>query len=84
MTGIEVVEYGEDCEEGERHARRISLEENIPYISPYNDLDIMAGQVIIYTECSIITVTKDFVLYLINKQKMMITLIQLHKIIIWL
>ena len=37
-----------------------------------------------YTGCSIITVAKDFALHLINKQKMLIKLIQMYKIIIWL
>ncbi len=36
--------FGYDCEETERHARAIAKDKGQVYISPYNDLNVMAGQ----------------------------------------
>lgn len=42
--GIELEIFGEDCVEAEHFARKKAEEENLAYISPYNDLQIIAGQ----------------------------------------
>lgn len=36
--------YGNDCMQTELHAREQALAQNQVYISPYNDLDVIAGQ----------------------------------------
>jgi len=36
--------YGHDGIDAEREARRVGLQETRPYISPYNDRDVVAGQ----------------------------------------
>lgn len=42
--------YGNDCVQTETHARKISLEQKVPFISPYNDPKIIAGQATIGIE----------------------------------
>jgi threonine dehydratase len=42
--GTEVILHGAHSGLAEEHARNLSLVQNIPYISPYNDADIIAGQ----------------------------------------
>ncbi|XP_029655555.1 L-threonine ammonia-lyase isoform X2 [Octopus sinensis] len=36
--------FGEDCMYAENAARKYSEEKGIPFISPYNDIDVIAGQ----------------------------------------
>lgn len=42
--GTDVVIHGADSGLAEAHAQTISSQRSIPYISPYNDADIIAGQ----------------------------------------
>ena len=42
--GAKIVEFGQDPVEAENEARRVALEEGVPFVSPYNDVDIIAGQ----------------------------------------
>ena len=42
--GSRVKVYGSDCIESELKARQASSESGKPYVSPYNDLDVIAGQ----------------------------------------
>jgi threonine dehydratase len=42
--GIEVRQYGDDGLLSEQEARRYAEEQGLAYLSPYNDLDIIAGQ----------------------------------------
>ncbi len=42
--GAELRFYGDDGVFAERFARKYALEKNLPFISPYNDLDVIAGQ----------------------------------------
>lgn len=42
--GGEIDEYGDDSAVAERHARAVAERDGIPYVSPYNDLDVIAGQ----------------------------------------
>jgi threonine dehydratase len=42
--GTEVIIHGADSGLAEAHAQGVSRERGIPYISPYNDADIIAGQ----------------------------------------
>jgi threonine dehydratase len=44
MRGIAVEFYGQNCEETERHVREIAEKSGQIYVSPYNDIDVMAGQ----------------------------------------
>lgn len=39
-----VEHYGDDCVETEKRARQEALDTSTTYISPYNDLEIVAGQ----------------------------------------
>ncbi|MHA2033031.1 MAG: threonine/serine dehydratase [Candidatus Kariarchaeaceae archaeon] len=41
---VNLIHYGNDSAETEVEARRISQEKNKPFISPYNDYQIIAGQ----------------------------------------
>ena len=43
-AGAEVELYGVDGVDTEIHARRVAEERGLPYVSPYNDADIVAGQ----------------------------------------
>jgi len=36
--------HGDDCAVAEAHARRLAGREGIPYVSPYNDPEVVAGQ----------------------------------------
>ena len=42
--GVEVRVMGQEPAETERLARRLAAEAEMSYISPYNDLDVIAGQ----------------------------------------
>ncbi|MDP5171758.1 MAG: pyridoxal-phosphate dependent enzyme, partial [Bacteroidia bacterium] len=42
--GASIVQVGEDSLDSEQEARSAAEAEGIPFISPYNDLDIIAGQ----------------------------------------
>lgn len=42
-TGAGLLEYGNSLEAATRHARQLAVEENLHYISPYNDTDVIAG-----------------------------------------
>ena len=42
--GSKVVKFGDDCLEAENEAIRLSKENNLTFVSPYNDLDIISGQ----------------------------------------
>lgn len=42
--GARWVFFGEDCIKTEREARRVAGEEGVEYVSPYNDLEVVAGQ----------------------------------------
>jgi len=42
--GAEVLRFGDDCVDTERHARRIAAASGRHYVSPYNDPDVIAGQ----------------------------------------
>ncbi len=42
--GIEFEYYGDDCVEAEYFAKRKAEDEGLTYISPYNDIQIIAGQ----------------------------------------
>ncbi len=44
MRGVPVEYYGENCEETERYVRKMSETTDLVYVSPYNDVDVMAGQ----------------------------------------
>ncbi|KAL9987298.1 hypothetical protein ACROYT_G001581 [Oculina patagonica] len=44
QLGGTVVCHGEDCVEAEVKARAVAEESNIPFVSPYNDLVVAAGQ----------------------------------------
>src|SRR5262249_60472657 len=43
-SGAEVELFGVDGVDTELHARRVAEANGRPYISPYNDIDIVAGQ----------------------------------------
>jgi hypothetical protein len=46
LHGACIVQFGEDCHEGELHAKQVGLtNDDIEYVSPYNDSAILAGQV---------------------------------------
>ena len=42
--GSKVVKFGDDCLDAENEAIRLSKENNLTFISPYNDYDIISGQ----------------------------------------
>lgn len=42
--GAEVVPHGDDCVVTEQHARAFAAAHDRPYVSPYNDPDVIAGQ----------------------------------------
>lgn len=42
--------YGYDCVQTETHARNLSLEQGVVFVSPYNDSEIIAGQATIGIE----------------------------------
>jgi threonine dehydratase len=44
LRGAAVEEHGDDCLEAEAAARRAAASERMVYISPYNDLEVVAGQ----------------------------------------
>jgi threonine dehydratase len=43
-AGAQVHCHGNDCVDTEQHARRVAAETGRHYVSPYNDLDVIAGQ----------------------------------------
>ena len=42
--GSKVVKFGDDCLDAENEAIRLSKENNLTYVSPYNDYHIISGQ----------------------------------------
>jgi threonine dehydratase len=42
--GVDVILHGEESGQSETHARRLSGEKGLVYVSPYNDPEIVAGQ----------------------------------------
>ncbi len=42
--GVQLVFHGQDSVESEREARRVAEKQGIPFVSPYNDPEIVAGQ----------------------------------------
>lgn len=42
--GGEILTHGEDCVEAENYARSLAESEGLTYVSPYNDLQVAAGQ----------------------------------------
>lgn len=42
--GVKVVHHGDDCLETERAAREHAEQRGLVYVSPYNDVEVMAGQ----------------------------------------
>lgn len=42
--GAEIRFWGNDALESEHEARRVSIDKGVPYISPYNDFNVIAGQ----------------------------------------
>lgn len=44
MRGISVEFYGDNCEETERYVRTLAEKTNQIYVSPYNDIEVLAGQ----------------------------------------
>ena len=42
--GAEIVQEGDDCVVAEAHGRRLAAERAATYLSPYNDLRVVAGQ----------------------------------------
>jgi len=41
---VEIIKHGNDCMVAEIYARKISEDKGLPFISPYNDLKVVAGQ----------------------------------------
>jgi threonine dehydratase len=52
VYGVELRYHGQDCIESERQARLTASQQNIPFVSPYNDPEIIAGQGTIGLELS--------------------------------
>ncbi len=48
--GVNLEFYGYDCVQTETHARNLSLEQGVVFVSPYNDSEIIAGQATIGIE----------------------------------
>ena len=44
LSGLELIFHGEDSGESETYARKLARERRNRYISPYNDLKVIAGQ----------------------------------------
>ncbi|XP_013390769.1 uncharacterized protein LOC106159121 isoform X2 [Lingula anatina] len=44
LTGVSLLYHGMDCVETEKKGRQTALDKGATYISPYNDLDVIAGQ----------------------------------------
>ncbi len=42
--GSKVIKFGDDCLDSENEAIRLSKENNLTFVSPYNDLEIISGQ----------------------------------------
>ena len=42
--GASVLVHGDDCLVAEQHARTVAAAKGRPYVSPYNDADVIAGQ----------------------------------------
>lgn len=43
-SNTNLIKFGTDCCDAENEARRVANEQGLPYISPYNDSDVMFGQ----------------------------------------
>ena len=50
--GAEVQFFGDDCVKTEGYARKVGQERGLTYVSPYNDVDVAAGQGTIGVELS--------------------------------
>lgn len=59
--GAEVRVHGSDGVESEREARRVAAESDLTYVSPYNDVEVIAGQGTIAVELMDQTPTIDTV-----------------------
>lgn len=44
ILGSSITVFGDDCVEAEAKARELSQLNEVPYVSPYNDVKVMAGQ----------------------------------------
>ena len=44
LYGSKVIKFGDDCLDAENEAIRVSKENNLTFVSPYNDIDIISGQ----------------------------------------
>ncbi|KAG2383316.1 hypothetical protein C9374_004653 [Naegleria lovaniensis] len=44
VMGAQVILHGDNCLKAEMYAKEYARERNIPYISPYNDVDVVIGQ----------------------------------------
>ena len=44
ILGANITVFGDDCVEAEAKARELSQLNEVPYVSPYNDVKVMAGQ----------------------------------------
>ena len=44
ILGASITVFGDDCVEAEAKARELSHLNEVPYVSPYNDVKVMAGQ----------------------------------------
>ena len=42
--GSKVIKFGDDCLDAENEAIRLCKENNLTFVSPYNDYDIISGQ----------------------------------------
>lgn len=43
FENAELIKYGNDCAVTEAYARKCAADQNIPYVSPYNDIDVILG-----------------------------------------
>ena len=59
---VEIKLHGDDCVKAEIFARKYAEENNLPFISPYNDIQIIAGQGTVGIEISNQITDPDFVL----------------------
>lgn len=44
LFGADIIIEGKDCGITEENAKKVANQKNIPFISPYNDIDIITGQ----------------------------------------
>lgn len=43
-AGVRILSHGDDCVEAEAHARQLAASDRLTFVSPYNDLLVVAGQ----------------------------------------